>query len=594
VLEAIGRGGFGWVYRARDPALDRDVALKIIEVPSRDPARAADVLREGRLLARIRHPNVVTVHGAQERDGAVGIWMELIRGRSLAQIVRNEGPMGPDEASVVGVSVCRAVAAVHRAGLLHRDIKAQNVMREAGGRIVLMDFGAGWETAAPAQRREVLPMGTPLYMAPELLAGQPASVASDIYSVGVLLFFLVTGAHPVEGRTITDIVLAHGTGRRRLLSDARPDLPEAFVRVVERALSPQPGQRYATPGALMRDLVDAIPRGAASWTDVETEAAGEPAAAGQDDGVLRTPPGRPAGTAAPSGLTLAPASSSMGPAAWLLGTGAGTLLIGALGLLSSLAFDVTLGRLGGFSTDSVFDWWIWGLRSLVSPAVYVAFALSVMWLAGRTWRLFTWLPHGRRAAAWLGEVVSAAAARMGLDNPPAVAHVVVFLQVAALAWVAWRFADLVAAFTSYISTTDLARLAPLAPANERAHDDFRMALPLLMLAMVLSWLHVWRWHRRRGLAVDRTVLAVGVALVLAALFLGQVPYRILRHNEFPRVAFAHERCYVTGERGPELLLYCPDAAVPRNKVVRADDGRLERTTTVESIFSPPDLQRRGR
>jgi serine/threonine protein kinase len=101
VVEPIGRGGFGRVYRAHDPALARDVALKIVDLPSRDPAWVAEVLREGRLLARVRHPNVVTVYGAQEYEGLVGIWMELVRGRSLAAIVREDGPMGPEEATVL-------------------------------------------------------------------------------------------------------------------------------------------------------------------------------------------------------------------------------------------------------------------------------------------------------------------------------------------------------------------------------------------------------------------------------------------------------------------------------------------------------------
>ena len=213
ILEPIGHGGFGRVYRAQDPALGREVALKVVAVPSDDPAKVADILREGRMLARVRHPNVVTVHGAQEYRGSVGIWMELVRGRSLAELVRQDGRLGPEEAIVVGGSVLRAVAAVHAAGLVHRDVKAQNVMRETGGRIVLMDFGSGWERGDADRKREVSPEGSPLYMAPELLAGQPPSVASDVYSVGVLLFFLVTGTHPVDGRTVTDLVLAHGLGR---------------------------------------------------------------------------------------------------------------------------------------------------------------------------------------------------------------------------------------------------------------------------------------------------------------------------------------------------------------------------------------------
>ena len=118
--------------------------------------------------------------------------MELVKGRTLLQIQRKHGAFGPQEAVLVGLSLCSALAAVHRAGIMHRDIKAQNVMRETGGRIVLMDFGAG-ERPAPAHLRPRRLKGTPLYLAPELLDGREASAASDIYALGVLLYYLVTG-----------------------------------------------------------------------------------------------------------------------------------------------------------------------------------------------------------------------------------------------------------------------------------------------------------------------------------------------------------------------------------------------------------------
>jgi serine/threonine-protein kinase len=155
-------------------------------------------VREGQLLARVRHQNVITVHGACEVNGEVGIWMEFVHGKTLEQIVRSDGPMSAQEASVVGESLCRALAAVHQAGLLHRDIKASNVMREAGGRIVVLDLGTGTEIDIESQPGTRRLAGTPLYMAPEILEGGTASVQSDIYSLGVLLFYLTTGTYPAE------------------------------------------------------------------------------------------------------------------------------------------------------------------------------------------------------------------------------------------------------------------------------------------------------------------------------------------------------------------------------------------------------------
>ena len=254
LISELGRGGFGRVYHAWDPTLTRDIALKVVRLP--DTTAAATALQEGRMLARVRHRNVVTVYGAQQIGEEVGVWMELIRGRHLSQLVREQGPMGAEEATVVGISVCQALAAVHAAGLLHRDIKANNVMRESGGRIVLMDFGAGRESGSAIAGDLA---GTPVYMAPEILRGGPASPGSDLYSVGVLLFFVTTGEYPVVGQSMLELSLAHQRGERRLLADRRPDLPDGFVRAVERALAPSHQNRPSSAGAMMRDLANALP-----------------------------------------------------------------------------------------------------------------------------------------------------------------------------------------------------------------------------------------------------------------------------------------------------------------------------------------------
>ncbi len=251
LVEVIGRGQFGTVYRAVDPTLQIPVALKIIRPR---PGAAFDydrALQEARRLARIRHPDVVRVFGAERIGDEVGLSMELVEGRTLDAIVRERGPLSASEAAIIGLELCRALAAVHSAGLLHGDIKAHNVMRAEGGRTMLMDFGAGRELKlAP-----ILPgsdfAGTPIYLAPEVFAGANRTPASDIYSLGVLLYFLVTGSYPVDGGTRTEIHRLHDRGgSRRPLRDARPDLPDDFIRTVERALAEDPGQRFASAGAL--------------------------------------------------------------------------------------------------------------------------------------------------------------------------------------------------------------------------------------------------------------------------------------------------------------------------------------------------------
>jgi hypothetical protein len=241
--DTVGSGSFGTVYRAWDPKLDREVAVKLLQ---RQPLAARSRFDEGRLLARVRHPNVVIVYGADEIDGIAGLWMEFVHGRTIKTLIQEQGVFGGHEAALVGAAVGRALAAVHRAGLLHQDVKAQNVMREDGGRLVLMDFGAG----VVGQEAVVPSGGTPIYMAPELFLDAPASPQSDLYAVGVLLFHMVTGAFPVEGRTYAEIKHRHAHGVRQWLRDLRPDLPDRFVAVVERALDADPSRRFASAGAL--------------------------------------------------------------------------------------------------------------------------------------------------------------------------------------------------------------------------------------------------------------------------------------------------------------------------------------------------------
>ncbi len=191
------RRSFGSVYRAWDTRLECEVALKLIKASGVSRGlRSVRALKEARLLARVRHRNVVRVFGADSHDGRFGLWMELIPGRTLEQQLTMQGPMGVSEAIPIGIDLCHALAAVHGAGLLHRDVKAHNVLREEGGRIVLMDFGTGGDIRGTRNGDTLA--GTPLYLAPELFAGAKPSAQSDIYSLGVLLYHLVTGDYPVQ------------------------------------------------------------------------------------------------------------------------------------------------------------------------------------------------------------------------------------------------------------------------------------------------------------------------------------------------------------------------------------------------------------
>ena len=254
ILAHLGSGASADVFRAHDPALQRDVALKLFR--SRDPEHQQRMLDEGRLMARVRHPNVVQVFGVAQHDGRTGIWMELIEGQDLDQLIESNGPQSAAETALVGQQLCSALAAVHEAGLIFRDMKAQNVIRERGGTLKLTDFGSGIHSnAVPTDRIS----GTPFYLAPELLEGAAASPRSDIYALGVLLYRLSTGQFPVEAETIDGLAAAHRRGPRHAL-DARADLPAGFAATLDKAIATDPEGRFATPGAFAAALRKPINR----------------------------------------------------------------------------------------------------------------------------------------------------------------------------------------------------------------------------------------------------------------------------------------------------------------------------------------------
>jgi TolB-like protein/predicted Ser/Thr protein kinase len=251
VLERIGQGAFGEVFRAWDTRLDREVALKLLsaeDVKGRPEGRPlpTSIIEEGRLLARVRHPNVVTIYGAERIDGRIGLWMELVNGRTLEEAMRGGTRFTVTEVTRIGVELCGAVEAVHAAGLLHRDIKTQNVMVTEDGRPVLMDFGTGRER----DTSDASVSGTPLYLAPEVLAGGAATAQSDVYSVGVLLYHLLTGSYPVRASSLADLRRAHASRQHADLPDTGQAIPSRLRRVVARALDPNPARRYPSADAL--------------------------------------------------------------------------------------------------------------------------------------------------------------------------------------------------------------------------------------------------------------------------------------------------------------------------------------------------------
>lgn len=260
ILECIGKGNYGEVFRAWDANLSREVALKLFHADAEgsvDFLTREELLEEARTLARLRQENIVRVHGADIHRGRVGFWMEYVVGEPLNEDLESRGGKSPEEVVSIGVKVARALASAHASGILHRDIKASNIVREAGGHIYLMDFGAG-ALLKGASEETSQRVGTPLYMAPEVLLEGKSTPQSDIYSLGVFLFHALTLRYPYEGETIADLVQAHRTGDVRTLDELRSGLPKPLREVVERCLHPKPERRYASATAVADALQEVL------------------------------------------------------------------------------------------------------------------------------------------------------------------------------------------------------------------------------------------------------------------------------------------------------------------------------------------------
>jgi len=254
VEEPLGEGTYAHVWRAFDPWLEQEVALKL----EREP-RSSDTLGEARRLARIRHPNVLACFGCAVHDGRAGLWTEVVDGRSLAAILRDDGACSIEEVLRIGRDLARGLAAMHAAGLVHGDIKAENVMRERGGRIVLMDFGAGGEERLLAERRIV--SATPAYLAPEVIDGAPQTRRSDLHAFGVLMYLLLTGSAPYAAEDLRALRDAQRAGARRPLRSVRPELDAATAALIERCLEADPSQRPRSADDVARDLAEAAAGG---------------------------------------------------------------------------------------------------------------------------------------------------------------------------------------------------------------------------------------------------------------------------------------------------------------------------------------------
>ena len=235
LVELLGQGGMATIYRARDAQLDRDVAVKLLRPEfGRDPDFLARFRDEARAAASLSHPNIVAVFDFGEEASGPYIVMELIDGQDLASILRENGPLPPRQAARVSAEVAKALHAAHVRGIVHRDVKPSNILVGRDGRVKVADFGIARALNESQLTLPGVTMGSVHYFSPEQARGEPATQASDIYSLGIVLYESLTGQRPFSGDGAAAVALARLTTTPPRPTALRPGVPAALDQIVQR------------------------------------------------------------------------------------------------------------------------------------------------------------------------------------------------------------------------------------------------------------------------------------------------------------------------------------------------------------------------
>ncbi len=267
IVRKIGAGGMGEVYVADDTKLHREVALKVLpEALADDPDRLERFAREAKTVAALNHPNIVTIYAVEEVDGIPFMTMELIRGETLDELIPESG-LSVRQFLEIAVPLADAIAAAHAKGVQHRDLKPPNVMVDENGRLKVLDFGLAKQrdSSGPEGVTQMLTseltgegkiIGTVSYMSPEQAEGKSLDHRSDIFSLGILMYEMITGQRPFAGDTNLSILSSILKDDPSSVSDIRDSIPIPIARLIQRALAKQPGQRYQSAADLRQDLTE--------------------------------------------------------------------------------------------------------------------------------------------------------------------------------------------------------------------------------------------------------------------------------------------------------------------------------------------------
>ncbi len=257
--EPIAAGGMATVYKAWDTRVERIVAVKVLRSLAKTDRRAIERFRrEAHAAARLSHPNAVTIYDFLEERGEHYLIMEYVEGVNLKQYLAQKGTLDPQQAVQIASQVCSVLQVAHANGFIHRDIKPQNIMVTPDGQAKLTDFGIVRVMEAAGLTNSGIVLGTADYLAPEQARGDPLSPASDLYSLGVVLYEMLAGRPPFVGSSAVQVAMQHTTSVPPPPSKYNPRIPRALELVVKKALQKEPERRYTSAESMRRALIESL------------------------------------------------------------------------------------------------------------------------------------------------------------------------------------------------------------------------------------------------------------------------------------------------------------------------------------------------
>jgi hypothetical protein len=501
--------------------------------------------------------------------------MEYVEGESLAAVLRRERPP-MDRILAMGRQLASALVAAHAKGIIHRDLKPANIQVMPDGSVKILDFGVAQamsmlvtETTARmttdatplstnatvrGERGVVMHPGTPAYMSPEQMFGREIDQRSDIYSLGVVLYEMATGHRPYSAENPLDIVLALSRSLLRPTGAATNLSPEVSD-VIGKMLAVKVEERYQTAAELETAIGGLI---------------------GPDPSVVQL-------------SLLGSKRSRVRTAARVVGV---VLLVPVvatlLGGITTAAFNVQLRRNAPFDAEPVTAWLVLGLRSLLVPSLFLVALLIVVWAVRFALRVLSLSKRVDHLLTTSRSQTRRLSSRLGLSHPAVIAQGVATVGVVALGGIVWGFRDVILAYATFlpIAPEIRDRVRPLLPNNTAKVEVYRLCLGVLILFFSMATVRVLQIRRSYAAGRSAGALAVLSLLLLVAILMTEVPYRLVWQNKSERVTVADMRCYMIGRHEDDALVFCPEKAPPRNQVIQLGDPSVRRSGIVESIFTP--------